>query len=242
MTYHGRLVILTGAAGGIGRPTARLFLERGAHLLLVDSNERALRELEASLANPSRVQIFISALDSPQACASVLAYASRPVYALLHMAGIFIQDPLNAASRPTWDRTIAANLTNAYDLIISSLPAFERQVAARIVLMTSLAYRRGSFDHVAYSAAKAGLVGLTRALSRALAPDILVNAVAPGIIDTSMPAQIIRERGDRLMNEIPLRRWGSASEVAGVVEFLCGPQSTYITGQVINVDGGIVNS
>lgn len=242
MSYSERLVVITGAAGGIGRETAKLFLQRGASLLLIDRNEAALQDLEKSLASPTRVRTLTSALESPKACAHAIGCAHRPIYALVHMAGIFIEDPLTAESRPTWDQTIGANLTNAYDLIIASRPRFETEVTPRIVLMTSLAFRRGSFDHVAYSAAKGGLVGLTRALSRALAPSVLVNAIAPGVINTNMPAQIIRDRGDRLLAEIPLKRWGAASEVADVAEFLCGPQSTYITGQVINVDGGIVNS
>jgi len=242
MSYAGKLIIVTGASGGIGVPTAEILLERGADLLLIDSNEEALRRLEAALAAPARVSAIHSSLDSPEACALALANVRRAVYAVIHLAGVFVLDPLSPTSRKIWDRTLGANLTNAYDLTMACLPRLERGAPARVVFMSSLAFRRGSLDHVAYSAAKAGLVGLTRALSRALAPEVLVNAVAPGIIDTSMPAQIIRDRGNRLRQEIPLGRWGTAREVANVVEFLCGPQATYITGQVLNVDGGIVNS
>lgn len=242
MYYAGKLVVITGAAGGIGRPTAKSFLERGADLLLIDVNADALAGLAAELGAPSKVRTAVSTLDSPAACAKVLEGAGKAVHAIVHLAGIFVPHELTAESRGVWDRTLGANLDNAYDLTVAALPHFDAGSVARIVYITSVAFRRGSPDHAAYSAAKGGLVGLTRALARKLAPRVLVNAIAPGIIETGMPAHIIRDRGDRLLNEIPLQRWGTPQEVANVIEFLCGPGSTYITGQVINVDGGISNA
>jgi 3-oxoacyl-[acyl-carrier protein] reductase len=110
-----------------------------------------------------------------------------------------------------------------------------------MVFISSLAFRRGAFDHVPYTAAKGGVTGLVRALSRRLAPGVLVNGLAPGIIDTGMPQKIIATRGERLIREIPLQRWGEAREVATVIDFLLGVGASYITGQVINVDGGAIN-
>jgi NAD(P)-dependent dehydrogenase (short-subunit alcohol dehydrogenase family) len=112
----------------------------------------------------------------------------------------------------------------------------------RIVFISSLAFNRGSPDHISYSMAKGALVGLTRALSRRFGKKgILVNALAPGIIDTAMPAKIIESRGDELLDSIPLGRFGLPEEIAGVVAFLLSSDSSYITGQLINVDGGIIN-
>ena len=99
----------------------------------------------------------------------------------------------------------------------------------------------GSPDRAAYAAAKGGLVGLTRSLARKLAPDVLVNAVAPGIIDTAMAAPLIAGRDARSPADVPLRRWGRPEEVAGVIRFLCSEDSSYVTGQTITVDGGITN-
>lgn len=99
----------------------------------------------------------------------------------MHLAGIFVTHELTADSRGVWDQTLGANLDNAYDLTVAALPHFDAGSVARVVYITSLAFRRGSPDHVAYSAAKGGLVGLTRALSRKLAHRALVNAIAPGI-------------------------------------------------------------
>jgi 3-oxoacyl-[acyl-carrier protein] reductase len=118
----------------------------------------------------------------------------------------------------------------------------DRRTPAHIVLTSSVAYRRGSAGYPPYAAAKAGIVGLTRSLSRRLAPDILVNAIAPGLIETRMAEPTIAERGDAYRNEIPLKRFGHPSEVATVIRFLCSPDASYITGQTITIDGGITNA
>ncbi len=138
---------------------------------------------------------------------------------------------------------MAANLTNAFDMAAACRPKLDPDATCRMVFASSLAFRRGSFDHVAYSAAKGGIVGLVRALARKLAPNVLVNGLAPGIIETAMPEHIISvpERRKRLIAEIALKRFGHPREVATVIEFLLGPGSTFITGQVINIDGGVTN-
>jgi 3-oxoacyl-[acyl-carrier protein] reductase len=119
---------------------------------------------------------------------------------------------------------------------------FDRREPARIVLTSSVAYRRGSADYAPYAAAKGGVVGLTRALSRKLAPDVLVNAIAPGVIETKMAAPGIAARGEAYRQEIPLQRFGKPAEVASVIRFLCSPDASYITGQTITIDGGMTNA
>jgi 3-oxoacyl-[acyl-carrier protein] reductase len=236
-----KAIVVTGAAGGIGRETTRLFLDAGARLLLIDRDEAALAELATTLAAGERVRTVVSPIDSPAACAQALDAAARPIYGLVHLAGLFEPDGLTPDDRAIWDRAMAANLTNAYDMAIACVPRFDPDATCRVVLISSLAFRRGAYDHVSYTAAKGGIVGLVRALSRRLAPGVLVNGLAPGIIDTPMPARIIARRGDRLIRDIPLKRWGQPREVATVIGFLLGEGSSYITGQVINVDGGVAN-
>ncbi|MEZ5910165.1 MAG: SDR family oxidoreductase [Hyphomicrobiaceae bacterium] len=238
----GRAVVITGGAGGIGVECARTFLMQGADVTLVDVSESALMGVKQEFPGIETLHTHVSKLDTPAACNAALNVAGQPIYALVHLAGVYEFDAKDADDRSVWDRALANNLTNAYEIANAMATRYDPNGPARIVFASSLAFRRGSFDHVAYSAAKGGVVGLVRALSRKLAPDVLVNAVAPGIILTRMPAPIIAERGSKLLSEIPLKRFGHPREVASVIAFLCGHGATYITGQTINIDGGTINS
>jgi 3-oxoacyl-[acyl-carrier protein] reductase len=244
VSFEDRLIVITGGAGGIARATAELLLADGAELLLIDPSASVLETAAAGLAAGTRVRTAVSALQTPEACAGALADLERPVYALVHLAGIFRPDALDAAHRPLWDATLAANLTNGFDMAAAVKPRLDPEATCRMVFASSLAFRRGSFDHIAYSAAKGGIAGLVRALARALAPGVLVNGLAPGIIRTGMPQHMldVPERRERLLAETTLKRFGEAREVATVIRFLLSDDSSFITGQVINVDGGVVFS
>jgi 3-oxoacyl-[acyl-carrier protein] reductase len=244
MAFEDRLIVITGGAGGIARATAKLLLADGARLLLIDPSASALEAAAAELAPGARVRTAVSALESPEACALALADVDRPIYALVHLAGIFQPDALEPTHRALWDATMAANLTNAFDMAAAVRPRLDPEATCRMVFASSLAFRRGSFDHIAYSAAKGGIVGLVRALARALAPAVLVNGVAPGIILTGMPEHLLEvpERRERLLAETTLQRFGEPREVATVIRFLLSDDSSFITGQLINVDGGVVHS
>jgi 3-oxoacyl-[acyl-carrier protein] reductase len=240
-TFTGKRIIVTGGAGGIGIETVRGFMDHGGHVIMADIDESALERAQTLLGRV-RLGTIASALDTPAECARVVEAAGAPVYALVHLAGLFERDELNPDDQGVWNRAIAVNLTNAYDMAVAFSTRFDRREPARIVLTSSVAYRRGSADRVPYAAAKGGIVGLTRALSRKLAPDVLVNAIAPGLIETKMADSVIAERGDAYLQEIPLKRIGKPSEVASVIRFLCSPDSSYITGQTITIDGGITNA
>jgi 3-oxoacyl-[acyl-carrier protein] reductase len=239
--FTGKRIVVTGGAGGIGIETVRAFMEQGGHVIMADIDQIALERAQSVLGRV-RLGTIVSPLDTPAECARVIEAAGAPVYALVHLAGLFERDDLDPDEHGVWNRAIAANLTNAYDMAVALSTRFDRREPARIVLTSSIAYRRGSADRVPYAAAKGGVVGLTRALSRKLAPEILVNAVAPGVIETKMSAPIIAERGDAYRHEIPLKRFGKPSEVASVIRFLCSPDASYITGQTITIDGGITNA
>ncbi|MGI9520535.1 MAG: SDR family NAD(P)-dependent oxidoreductase, partial [Hyphomicrobiaceae bacterium] len=223
-------ILITGAAGGIARPLCLRLAGNGHRLHLVDRPGAPLDDVVQIVRDAGgKATTTESLLDSVEACSGVLAEAG-PLFALVHLAGVFEPDPLGPEDMEIWDRALGNNLTNAYILagIASKAIMAEglTEGSGRMVFISSLAFNRGSWEHVPYACAKGGLVGLIRASARRYAPKILVNGLAPGIIDTPMPAQIIAERGERVINEIPLRRFGHPDEVAGVIQFLLGPDSS----------------
>jgi 3-oxoacyl-[acyl-carrier protein] reductase len=240
-TFTNKRFLITGGAGGIGVETARTIMDHGGHVLLIDIDAAALERAQSELGRV-RLATVASALDTPAECARITESLGAPAYALIHLAGLFERDELDPDDHGVWNRAIAANLTNAYDMAVAFSTRFSRTEPARIVLTSSVAYRRGSAHYAPYAAAKGGIVGLTRALSRKLAPDVLVNAIAPGVIETKMAGPIIAERGEAYRQEIPLKRFGKPSEVASVIRFLCSPDASYMTGQTITIDGGITNA
>ena len=241
--YEDKIILITGGAGGIGVETARVFLEAGAKVRLVDLSQEALDRAQTILGERDRVSVQVNDLRDPAACLRSLQEGGRP-YALVHLAGISVPDDDDLENPSVFDKTMDANVRNAYELgrLFHAHCAGTPELPSRIVFACSLAYRRGGLDRIAYSASKGAIAGMTRAMTRRFAPDVHVNAVAPGIILTQMTKQLIGARGEKLMAEIPIRRFAQPREVATVIEFLCSPASSYVNGQIINVDGGTVHS
>ena len=237
-----RQFVITGAAGGIGSACARQLCELGASVLMLDIDADRLRTAHAALPDGSRAAMHVSPLATPRDAAAALDAAGRPVFGLIHMAGLFEPDPLDPDDRSAYDRALGSSLTNGYDLGVAFQTRRDPGAVSRIVFCASGAARKGVPGRVAYSVAKAGVVGLTRGLSRQYAPHTLVNAVAPNAIRTPMTDKVFKERGDAILSTIPLGRFGEADEIASVVTFLCSDGATYITGQTINVDGGVWHS
>ncbi|MDN2566789.1 SDR family oxidoreductase [Aquibium sp. A9E412] len=236
-------IIVTGAGGGIGRETVKALAAAERRLVCVDVDAAALARLDDIAEQlPGALVRHVSTLADPTACRAAVAAAGADLVGLVHLAGVFEADPRSIDDMGVYERAIAHNLTNGYMMANAVAERIAPEAAGAMVFTSSLAFRRGAWEHVPYAAAKGGLVGMTRALSRRLAPRIRVNALAPGIIDTGMPARLIAERGmARVTAEIPLGRVGAAAEVASVAAFLMSPAASYITGQTINVDGGIIN-
>lgn len=227
-------VVITGAAGGIGRELVPLLAGAGWRMLLVDRAEAGVAALAAAHGAVAHEGSPLTA----EECRAAMTALDGPVDALVHLAGTFEKDPTLGDDPAIWERTMANNLTNAYNFATALDGRLAAGRTGRIVFISSLAFRRGGVEHVAYSSAKGGLVGMTRALARRFGTRATVNSLAPGIIDTPMPAAIIAERGQTLVDQIPLRRFGHPREVATVIRFLLSEDASYITGQCLNVDGG----
>jgi 3-oxoacyl-[acyl-carrier protein] reductase len=176
------------------------------------------------------------------ACREAIASAGNAVDTLVHMAGVFEPDPLDADDRSVWERAIASNLTNAYDMSIAYRAQLPQGREGAIILCSSRAFQRGAAGRAAYTAAKGGIVGLTRTFSREFAPHIRVNAIAPGLIRTRMTEDLVARMGPQRLAEIPLGRFGTPEDIANVVLFLCSDAASYVTGQLLTVDGGTLNS
>ena len=241
--YDGKLFIITGASGGIGLETCKILKSKGATLHLIDVDEARLEARKSELGGDG-ITTFTSTLATPAACHEAIAMLDQPIYGLIHLAGIFRPEALDDRPETVYDEVMTANLHNAFHLATAVIPKLDPNELCRMVFISSLAFRRGAFDHTAYTIAKGGIAGIIRSLARRLAPNTLVNGLAPGHIDTSMPDHIWsdEQRATKMLSEIPLKRRGHPRECATVIDFLCGPGSTYMTGQVLNVDGGIISS
>ena len=229
-----RTIAITGAAGGIGRALVPLLAGGDDRMLLIDVPGSGVEDLAAE---HGAIACAASPLSTAE-CAEALALIDGEIDGFAHLAGTFEPDPELGEDPSIWQRTINNNLENAYNFVTALLPRLPDDRMASVVFISSLAYRRGGRAHTAYSTAKAGLVGMTRSMARRWPDRMRINALAPGIIDTPMPADIIAQFGNMLKAECPLGRFGEPREVATVIRFLLSEDSSYITGQTINVDGG----
>lgn len=240
--FNGKTILVTGAAGGIGSCLVQMLLKAEAKVIAIDQDASGLSTLSNMTQRSPNLTIIPSNLADETSAVDALK-GVEALYGLVHLAGTF--DPDNFVigdTKNVFDQSINANVRNFYSLFIAAKPALRASSNARIVLCSSVAFNRGAYFHTAYSGAKGAIVGMARSLARREAPNILVNVVAPGIIDTPMIRDLVKVRGQKtIVQEIPVQRIGTAHEVSAVIRFLLSEDASYITGQVINVDGGIVS-
>jgi 3-oxoacyl-[acyl-carrier protein] reductase len=241
------VAVVTGAARGIGRATAVALARSGFRLALVDVRAPELRETARLVREAGREALalegdVISFTATQRLAREVLAAWAR-VDVLVNNAGISQPKGLLEITEDEWDRTIDTHLKGAFNWCKVVAPAMLGQRAGRIVNMSSVSAHTGAgtaaVSKSAYCAAKAGILGLTRGLAKELAPHVTVNAICPGLIATDLTAGLIaREGADALVRSIPLARLGTPEDIAQVVVFLATVTPCFLTGEVIDVDGG----
>ncbi len=240
INFTGQTLAITGAASGIGAAVARLFHQHGANLVLIDRQEDALAALADALGTKDRV--MVCPLDVTQAGLLEAAFEQTQsrfggIDHLVPAAGIYRPAPMATMTDAEWAATISINLDAVFRTCRAALPHLRD--GGSIVNIASIAGHRGSASHTHYSASKGAILAFSRALAGEVAPRLRVNTVSPGIIATPMTTDLVRDRGERLLAQTPLGRFGTADEVAGVIAFLCSNLASFVTGETIHVNGGL---
>jgi 3-oxoacyl-[acyl-carrier protein] reductase len=241
---EGRIALVTGASQGIGRACALELARAGATVALAARNQAKLAEVAAEIAalggQAAAFALDVASEESIKTGAKAVLDRFGKVEILVNNAGITRDGLMMAMKRADWDDVLATNLTGAFLLTQALLRPMLKNRWGRIVNISSVVGRTGQAGQVNYASSKAGLIGLTRSLAReAASRGITVNAVAPGYIETPMTAVLDEKQRAAMMAQIPLGRAGTDLEIAQAVAFLASDAAAYITGHVLDVNGGM---
>ena len=246
MTEEKRIVLVTGAARGIGRAVALALARPGTTIyvndvVLGEEAENTRKAVEDQGAAARLLQFNVADQAAVQEGVDRIIQESGRLDILVNNAGITRDNLVLRMKEAEWDQVLGVNLKGAYNCIRAAAKPMIKQRYGRIINMASVVGVMGNAGQANYVASKAGLIGLTKAVARELASrNITVNAVAPGFIETEMTAALPEKVRAEMMAQIPLSRFGAPEEVAQAVVFLAGDAAAYITGQVIQVNGGML--
>jgi len=240
----GKVAIVTGGAQGIGRAIALTLARSGADVVVSDINlekaQETAREIEALNVRSLAIKSNVADVNEAEQMVKETVDKLGRIDILVNNAGITRDNVLLRMKPEDWDQVMAINLRGTFLCTRTALKFMFRQRSGRIVNIASITGLMGNAGQANYSASKAGIIGFTKATAREYANrGITVNAVAPGFIDTAMTQAIPEKEREMLIKQIPLERLGTADDVASAVYFLVSDLSSYITGQVINVNGGM---
>lgn len=245
MLLKDKVAIITGAARGIGKEIALCFMREGADIAICDINEEALQtaksEIEACGRQCLIAGVDVSNTDAAEEMVNKTLDKFKRIDILVNNAGITRDSLLIRMKEQDWDAVLAVNLKGAFNFTKAVSKIMMKQRCGRIVNIASIIGIIGNAGQANYAASKAGIIGLTKAAAKELAPrGINVNAIAPGFIKTPMTEKLTDEQRQIMLKAIPLASFGEPEDVANLALFLVGEGSSYITGEVIKVDGGMV--
>lgn len=246
LSLQGEVALVTGASRGIGRACAIALAKAGAEVIVnfVQNEAKALSVCEEITAAGGKARISrfdVADVDTTQSTVEALIKEVGKISILVNNAGISRDGLLLRYSAEEWDQTLNTNLRGAFTTSQTVARSMLKQRRGSIIHISSVIALMGNAGQVAYAAAKAGLLGLTKSMAKELAGrNIRVNAIAPGYVDTDMTSEMSAEMKEALLKSIPLGRVGTSEEIADAVVYLASPASSYVTGQVLVVDGGLV--
>ena len=245
MDFKDKIVVVTGGAQGIGKEISLKFAEYGAKVAVSDINEINGKQVIEEIKKKKTDAILVLADVGKSEDASLIIEKSLENFGkidvLVNNAGITRDNLVMRMTEEEWDRVLTVNLKGCFNCIKAATKVFIKQRSGKIINIASVVGIIGNIGQANYSASKAGVIGLTKTVAKELAArNINVNAIAPGFIETEMTAKLPDQVKEKLLSMIPLNKLGKVEDVANMVLFLASDYANYITGQVFNVDGGMV--
>ena len=244
MNFKNRLAIVTGGGQGIGKEICLKLVGSKAKVIIFDVNEesfnKTVEEIRAIEGEILAFKVDVTKYEEVKKAVSHVIDKYKGIDILVNNAGIARDSLLLRMKKEDWHKVLDVNLTGVFNCLKAVIRCMMKQRYGRIVNISSIIGLRGNIGQANYSAAKAGIIGLTKSAARELGRyGISVNAVAPGFIDTAMTRELDKEIVDKIISQIPLLRIGKPEEVASLVTYLASEEAGYITGEVIRIDGGM---
>ncbi|MFO7882866.1 MAG: SDR family NAD(P)-dependent oxidoreductase [Kosmotogaceae bacterium] len=239
-----KTAIVTGGARGIGLKVANVLLDEGYKVLVSDIDETAVKCIKSNFENNQMIEAVISDVSDKKSVEKMIEKAIKylgEINTLVNNAGIQTHFLVENMPEEKWDETIDINLKSVFLCSKGVIPYMKSKLNGKIINISSMSSVRGSYEHAHYCASKAGIIGFTKALAKEVGKfNITVNAVCPGIIDTRMISEKMKHNREKWLEEIPLKKFGKTVDVANLVAFLSSDKASWITGQAIHVNGGIL--
>ncbi|MDD5593527.1 MAG: 3-oxoacyl-[acyl-carrier-protein] reductase [Candidatus Margulisbacteria bacterium] len=244
MKLKDKVAFVTGAAQGIGKAVATALAKEGANIIVSDINlelaSQTAKEIEGLGVKTLALKTNVADLADVESSIAEAAKVFGRIDILVNNAGITKDGLLIRMKKEDWDAVLSVNLTGVFNCTKAASTLMMKQRYGKIVNIASIVGQMGNFGQANYAASKAGVIGFTKTVARELASrNVTVNAVAPGFIQTAMTDKLTEDVKKKMMEQIPMARLGQPEDVASAVLFLSGPESDYVTGQVLAVNGGM---